>query len=399
MLLNGKVISELEERDLRELIAKEEPERKTLEYKRDLLGGRDEEKREFLADACSFANASGGFLIYGMEAEEGRPVDLPGIAGRDMDAEILRLESIIRDGIAPHIPGVGSRAVPLSNGHPALVVEIRKSWVSPHMVKYKGASRFYARNSNGKYQMDVQEIRRAFAVSETLSDKLRSFRFDRLAKIEAGESPIPLPNRPRIVVQVVPVAAFQTASAIDLQIACTSDQWRAFASRGAPFSRFNFDGILAYWHGTDHRGLSSYYVQLFRNGIVEAVDASLLGGDPDAERYIFSRHLEDLFIPLIGGILKFQHHEGIGAPVLVFFSMLGVSGYVIHRRHSMPGTTPEAIDRDALLFPEVWLNDYPVDMGSLVESLRPVFDALWNASGFPQWMTYQQCLRRLTHAK
>ena len=30
------------------------------------------------------------------------------------------------------------------------------------MVTYKGTSRFFARNSAGKYQLDVQEIRAAF---------------------------------------------------------------------------------------------------------------------------------------------------------------------------------------------------------------------------------------------
>ena len=400
MLLNGKVISDLQEGDLRELIERGEPERKTLEYKRDLPGGTDREKAEFLADVCSFANASGGFLIYGMEEEEGKAIDLPGIAG-NADAEVLRLESSIRDAIAPRIPGVESCIVPLSNGNWVLVLDIRKSWVSPHMVKYKGTSRFYARNSNGKYQMDVGEIRRAFAVSETLNEKLRSFRYDRLAKIEAGETPVALPNEPKIVVQVVPVAAFQGATEIDLQGASRSDQWRALLPRGASYIRFNFDGILAYQTGVRptadgyEQGPPSYYLQLFRNGIVETVDAFMLRGDRHRELYIPYESLEDQVIPLVDRILGFQHHAGIEPPVLVFFSMLGVRGFGMPTRSLGAFATSQVIDRDTLLFPEVWLDDYPADMSSVLESLRPVFDALWNATGFPEWITYERCRKRL----
>jgi len=400
MLLNGKAILHLEESDLRELMERGEPERKTLEYKRDLPGGKDSEKKEFLADACSFANASGGFLIYGMEEDEGKPVGLPGIAGKDADAEKLRRESSVRDGIDPRIPGVQSHTVPLSSGNWVLVIEIPKSWASPHMVKYKGTSRFYARSTNGKYQMDVRDIRAAFVVSETLNQKLRSSRFDRLAKIEAGETPVALPDEPKVVLQVVPVVAFREPTAIDLQI-YRSDQWAALRPLGASYSRFNFDGILVYQtavHQTAcgyEEGPPLYYLQLFRNGIVETVDAHLLRRDADPELYIRYDSLEDQVIPLIDRILRFQHHVGIEAPVLIFFSMLGVSGFKMPTGSLAPHVRSEVIDRNTLLFPEVWLDDYPADMRSLVESLRPVFDALWNATGFPRWETYQRCVQRL----
>lgn len=75
--------------------------------------------------------------------------------------------------------------------------------------------------------------------------------------------------------------------------------------------------------------------------------------------------------------------------------MLGVSGFEMPTQSLPASVASEAIERDTLLFPEVWLDDYPTDMSSLVESLRPVFDALWNAAGFGEWITYRQCLRRL----
>ena len=46
-------------------------ENKTLEYKQKLPTNDDAGKKEFLADVSSFANASGGDLIFGVTEETG----------------------------------------------------------------------------------------------------------------------------------------------------------------------------------------------------------------------------------------------------------------------------------------------------------------------------------------
>jgi predicted HTH transcriptional regulator len=66
MRVRGKIVTELTVGDLDALIAAQ-PESRVLEYKADLPGGRDEDKREFLADVTALANTAGGAIIYGVE--------------------------------------------------------------------------------------------------------------------------------------------------------------------------------------------------------------------------------------------------------------------------------------------------------------------------------------------
>jgi len=50
-------------------------EGRQLEYKETLPGNSDDDKREFLSDVTSFANAAGGDLIFGLQErrEAGKP--------------------------------------------------------------------------------------------------------------------------------------------------------------------------------------------------------------------------------------------------------------------------------------------------------------------------------------
>ncbi|SRR5260221_580015 len=105
MALN-KPLEAIEEGDLQALVDNQVSERKTIEYKEALSGNADGDKKEFLADVSSFANASGGDLIYGIKEQSGVPIELSGLELSNVDAEILRLEAVckgLRSGFEPSV--------------------------------------------------------------------------------------------------------------------------------------------------------------------------------------------------------------------------------------------------------------------------------------------------------
>jgi hypothetical protein len=211
----NKALRDLSEADLAELREAQVREGKTIEYKRSLPGPTSDEKREFLADVSSFANAGGGHLIFGVAEEEGLPTDLCGVGGDvDVDAEILRLENLARDGVEPRLPVLEFRAVPLDDRGPAVVTRIGASWIAPHMVTYRNSAKFYSRTSAGKYQLSVSEIRSAVLLSEAAADRVRDFRVDRIAKVRAGDTSVVLGSTGKVMLQIVPFGALGTGSRI-----------------------------------------------------------------------------------------------------------------------------------------------------------------------------------------
>lgn len=385
MTLSGRPLHSITEEDLDALISDRRAEGKTIDYKLTLPRSNRDGKKEFLADVSSFANASGGDIVFGIQENAGLPTALPGVESADPDADILRLESTLRDGIDPRIPSVASRWVLLSNGKFAIVVRIPRSWAAPHVVDFDGHWRFYSRASNGKYQLDVREVRSAFIASESAAAYLRDFQSERLARIVAGETPIELTDGPRVVVHIVPLSAADTVSQFDV-INLSNDYSIAPIHYPGSRRRINFDGLLVFHHVTGDARTDSY-LQVFRNGDIEAVNSELLSIPDGVPGFpagaIPMVGVESKLIDAVERFRAVQRGLEVPLPVFVMVSLLGVRGRpLVSSRFS---TSAQTIDRDTLIIPEVMVND---DAMSIETVMKPIFDTTWNAAGEPGSPSY-----------
>ena len=381
----NKDIEQITKDDLQALIDNEVTERKTIEYKQALPGNSEKEKKEFLADVSSFANASGGDLIYGINEDKktGKPKSLDGLDIENIDQEILRLDNIIRSGIQPRIPSVMiSPPIPLENSKVALIIKIPKSWVSPHRVILGGHDKFYSRSSNGKYPLDVGELWIAFNLSETVTERIRNFRQDRISKIVANETPVPFYDNAKIVLHLIPIISFNPAQAYDIgKIASQPETMPPIYAYGSD-NRYNLDGFLT--HSKDQDGKSYSYVQLFRNGIIEAVNSSML--EPQEQGLLIpSRLYEKELAKSTTQYLTILKTLSVEPPIFIFLSMLGVKGYSMAVRDHFSFFETHTIDRDVMLLPEVVVESYDVKAEDILKSS---FDSIWNACGFPMSFNY-----------
>ena len=218
-MIETKRIDELTRADIEGLVSNEVREGRSLDYKRDLPGRNDAARKEFLQDVASFANAVGGYILFGV----GERVDAPGLPDSPLglavinaDEEIRRLDQMVLNGIDPRVPGVRMRAIDGFADGPVLAVHIPRSWAAPHMVALNRDSRFYSRTNAGKYPLDVREIGGAFLRRGELRHEIRRFRDERLGRIVADDTPVPLTGGPRIVLHVVSVASLDPEHRVDL---------------------------------------------------------------------------------------------------------------------------------------------------------------------------------------
>jgi hypothetical protein len=385
MTLLDKRPSDINEADLQGLIGNE-PESKMIDYKRDLVGRSDGDKKEFLYDVSSFANTLGAYLVFGMVEAAGSPSELVGLADINPDTERLRLEEMLRDGIRPTIHGIEMEFVRLASGKVALVIQVPRSWTPPHQVTSQKVFRFYARNSGGKYLLDVDELRSIFAVSGTIAERIRGFRADRVAKIAAGGAPVPLFPHGIFAMHLVPFSAFDAGPSFPIDKAVReSNRFPPISKPVGADHTVTFDGLLTTSNAAPPPQQQRAYVQVFRSGALEAV-TSTLGGTQGG--WMNVPEIEALITSCAYRYARALHHFGVRPPIAVFVSLLNVKGKRLlqnfhqggHPEHYQSKTLAE----DQFHFVETIFEVMPADFRASAKRLRATLDHLANLAGLPK---------------
>lgn len=379
-------LDSIDESHLKALAENGVRESRSLEFKTKLAWGTDSEKKEFLADVSALANGGGGDLVLGIEEDEGTATTVTGLESFDPDKDTLRIESVVRDGIAPRIVGLRVRRVALSSGRSVVVIRVPNSLNRPHMVVFKQWSRFYSRNSAGKYQLDVHELRSAFVGSENVTERIRQFRIERIDAILQGNTPEPLVGQSYLCVHMIPISVFDPSFSFDITRVREEGKTLRPIGRGGWSPSVNFDGLL-FLRWKDPGELASY-VQLFRSGIIEAVESEMLAAspfDPQEVEFIPSVAYEKCVIQAVNGYAEFYKKYEVPTPILVGMSMLNVRGFCMAEHGNRYGAIP--IDRDHLILPDRLAESLDFDAASF---LRPCFDQIWNACGYDRSMNYDE---------
>lgn len=344
-----------------------------LEFKRDAYGGSDDARKEFLKDVSSLANTMGGHLIIGIDELEGAAGALVPLSG-DIDAEQLRLENLLRDGLQPRIVGLRMRAIAV-NGGSVIVIRVPRSLNAPHRVGFKGSNKFHARNSAGAYELGVDELRVAFTAQATSRERAAAFRAERLALIAAGEAPMELNLADgAVVMHIVPFSAFSGGS-VNVEVPHSESAFAPIDAHGYS-PRLNFEGYIC-----KERDIA--YTQLFRNGAVEAVMSGVASENNNGKRVISGPWFEEKLIRSLASYLPWLTRLEVAPPALIGISFVNIAGAAIHIGSdfsSYRSANPTPVRQDRLDLPAVIIDNWdPVP--ELRATLRQAFDALWNAAG------------------
>ena len=371
-----KRLEEILYSDIEGIVSSELRESKTVEYKRDLPGNSESQKKEFLYDVSSFANTVGGDLIIGVEEENGVPSRVTAVKPANIDEEIQRMDSILISGLEPRIR-YHMRAISHPQSGYVLVLRIERNGLAPHRVIYKDSDKFYARNSAGKYPLDVAELREAFLLGASAADRLREFRVARLASIAAGEGPVLCEGDPILVIHLIPLQAFTSQSELDIAkyyntpimpIGCYT--WSC---------QINIDGVLHY--APSREDVLSNYVQVYRSGIIEIADEFAFSTEKSGNKIAPLKAIERRINQHLPQYINCMKEIGATPPVFMFLSIVGATGCRAYIDHMLPGSMDyPRLKRDPLMLPEISIDDLSTEPSII---LKPVYDRLWNAFGLP----------------
>jgi len=377
MLLSLNEIKNITEEKINSLKVNQVAEDKQLEYKLTLPGEKYDDKKEFLADASSFANADGGVIFYGIGAKGGVPEDISGLVIDNTDAEILRLENILRTSIEPRLIGVVLHPFKLLNGNYLIAAYIPKSFNPPHVVNFQGHWKFYSRNSAGKYPLEVSEIKSIISLSSTAHERIGNFRLERISRIKNRELPIPISDEPKFIYHLIPLSSFATDASIDLaKFERANFKYELFYNLP---KIYNYEGILI--HNQKEGYNTDFYVQIFRNGAIEVYVSYLHNVD---KQIVPRNSFEIELIEQIPNYISVIKYFELTTPMVIFLTVLDIKNYKIemYEFEHMRERQNQIFTQDKLLLPEVYIDDTAI--ANLPLALKPLFDPIWNAAGHPQ---------------
>jgi hypothetical protein len=364
-------------------------ESRNIEYKRDLYGNADADHAEWLADVSSFANAAGGDIVFGMEASKGLPIRFAPLTA-DLDQEIQRLEQIAQANLQPRLQSLHFKTIALPAGGQVLLVRVSRSYNPPHRIVRqgkKGDRRFWARSSAGKYEPNVDELRALFTLAPQLGERMRDWRFNRIAKITVQDTAVRLMYRTCLIMHIVPFSSFDPGALVSLaDIDKQPYPFPPIGSSSVQHWQVNFDGVLLTSNAEKSAPEQRAYTQVYRSGAIEAVASTMAGGDAAKGIAPSLRSIDiegQVLLPLVK-YLKGLNALGAEPPFALMVSLVGVKGVQMNvgvKAHWADDDDLAVLDRDQYHFGEVILNSVPSSIQESAVLIRPFIEQLANTAG------------------
>ena len=383
-MVQNKPVNDITWSDIEALCSEKVEESQQLDFKQEIPGSTYSSRRKFLRDVCAMANSGGGDIVFGIKED---PAGIAGgicaIASDQIDNQILRLQNSVISTIQP-IPGLSIVPIKDNRGNAVVLLRVRAGLTGPHSVWFDGRRHFTGRRPRSTDDLTMEEIRTMFVGGATLTQRIRSFRMDRLQKIR--ESP-PVPSfiqgKGMAFVHIVPLDALDAQSRIIIQNLNEMD-WLLPGASSANW-RKNLDGLLTM--DANYRfNECSWYVQVFRTGIVEIGYAGFVReSESGTERNLRAGIFDKLLIQCCNRFVPQLRNLGIASPLAIFISLCDVVGCRVLNGSAEVFPYPtgslesNAYDRDTIAPPEVQVDHDP---DKWEHALRPLCDLVWQAGNW-----------------
>ena len=382
MLFDTKNITK---EQLQDLIDNKVFENKELEYKDySFTDGKmpDKQKDKFMKEVAAFANTNGGTIIIGMQEDDNRlPIMLSGagLSIKEFDNWLSSFRQLVLSRIRPHLHGVECIPVELSEANIAIVIRVPKSYARPHSFWDGNKDEFFMRYANGITYMDIDDLRKEFLYSNSIQDKIRQFRRDRISMIASSECIGNLGNKAKIVFHIIPEWSFELGNKIDLSELENNTSFHPISGSGWSY-RYNADGYCIYRDDNRTKTIKEY-TQVFHNGIIEAVEIRLMSEDGEKKVYEWSQMQSACIRALIeyGDILERLH---VPKPWHIMATIINAKDYVANYGW---GELSLPIERDLVYS----LDGVCMEDIQMKEALKPVFDSLSNSFGFAKSYVFE----------
>lgn len=236
-----------------------------LDFKRELPGKKEDNRRELLKDVAAMANSEGGRIVYGIrEGDDACAEEILPITDEDRDDAQRRLDQSIVDGIVPRLAGCKVLTVIVDGGF-ILAVDVPPQYGGPFQTSFNNQRRFVYRQGTMNIEMNYVQIRDAFQRRGRAFEAATSWRKIRLNYFNEVLRKRQLDQVAWLVLHVMPHEGLFDGALIDLP--SIARDHHHFLTDYGDYRTYTAEGLL-YREGRPGENPASY-ARLMRSGLME----------------------------------------------------------------------------------------------------------------------------------
>ena len=376
MILDEKLLDDLEITDVYQLINQEICESPRLDYKLKWWGNSTSNKHEMHRDISSFTNSYGGYIVLGVSTVKGSgagdlecPKTVVGLERLDYSERVLRS---CRDSLDPPCNGIEVKQVAADDDKVVVVIKIPQSLDAPHMVTFRGENRFWQRHGTDKQLMSTQEIRDMFMSRLSYQDQILQLAQQRVSEFREAHL-----DKGLLYVWAAPVVPMQ--SEVDLKNQELRGLFFDQAILNPPFGNDIYSGhpraCLDGMEAVNSANEPVQFIRLRRNGFLE------LGTERTVTQILSTYCIHSFPVSaILENFASFatQVYGRLGAqgPVALGCSFINVEGYKLYTPYSFNEFSTATWNSPILPLGHQVSYDFEAENSVIVKALS---DRLWNA--------------------
>lgn len=357
-------------------------------------GGKPDDaiETDFIKDVSAFANTKGGFLVYGIREKDKKPVEL-----KPFDIPILedledQLGQLIRSRTEPSFHGYKFYPIQMQDEKYIFIVAVDKHEKHPIAIKLAGKNYYelYHRSvERSNIPLKYNELVDAIVVSNSRKRKIKEFRKQRIKEI-IEQSPS-VKSDAKIVLHLISQDALvEDKNCYDVEQFYDNYQ-KLHPIEFVSLTRdINSDGFKIYEHSADSIQEVAY-VQVYRSGIIEALDPYTLRQKHILENILLipGGVFEAKIINAIHRYLSAFKQMQINLPVSIGITLIGIKGFKIAVSNNLIDLAAKRpINEDLLLLPEMEIPNVDLSRAELAKLMKKTFDKIWQAFGYTKSINY-----------
>jgi hypothetical protein len=366
-------------------------ESEQLDFKAELYGNGDSQRRELAGDLAAFANHRGGVLILGVaETELGAAASLPAV--ELTDAEQRRIHQIVAGNVFPHLPIEIFPIATEADGRGAMIIAVARSPLRPHAVAVNDGLRYPRRQGAVTRYLSESEVadlyRDRFAVQRNEVERVSAIRREAIAEVDQD-------GAVWVAVSSVPTGAGSLMLS-DQTIANTqawaqrfigNDYVAGFLGQAAPLVRPGLRRVRLLTQYA-HNSLPNYqYAELHTDGAGVATHRLFTGRDAPADGEplpVLNMALLWTAAQALNVVARHALNVGAWGEVLVELTVFGpprVLAWIAHGQFIERITGARILDDDVISKHTFALSDLTAGTQPLLAATRLLLMDIFNAFG------------------